>query len=135
VINAKLDDPLAVVLAFANDYTHWESRVARTRDGLQNSDFQNQITEIIRSYCTNKKRAYVDGVYSYAQPPVNEQVVEANISNVEQITRTRAYVDTNKLQGNAYRFVVLKKKDGWRIDSVKWRFSDNDEWKNTLIGS
>jgi hypothetical protein len=33
-----------------------------------------------------------------------------------------------------YRFVVLKKRDGWRIDGLKCRMPPTTEWSNTLIG-
>jgi len=135
VSDLNRDDPRAVVLAFARDFTQWENCVHLTRDGLRDFDLQQQHAEIIRSYCTHKKRTYMDGVLSYEQPPVYVQVVEANIANVEPVTRTRTHVDTKQLQRCAYRFVVLKKTDGFRIDSVKSRFSSDDEWESTLIGS
>ena len=129
------DDPQAVVLAFAKAYTAWENRVHRTRDGLRDCDLQQQHDEIIRNFCTHKKRAYVDGCYSYQTPPAYKQVVERNIVNVEAVSHSRVHVDTNQLEWHAYRFVVIKKSDGWRIDGVKWRSSDDEEWENTLIGS
>jgi hypothetical protein len=135
VSDLNRDDPRGVVLAFARAFTQWENRVHRTRDGLRDHDLQKQHAEIIHNYCTHKKRAYVDGVFSYQQPPAYTQVVEANIVNIEVVTRTRTHVDTRQLDWRAYRFVILKKSDGWRIDSVTWRSADDDEWENTLIGS
>ena len=129
------DDPREVVLAFARAYTLWENRVRRTRDGLNDRDLQEQHDEIIRNFCTHKKRAYVDGCYSVQTPPAYKQVIDSNIANVETVSRSRVHIDTTQLQWHAYRFVVTRKSDGWRIDSVKWRFPDDDEWENTLIGS
>lgn len=135
VAEPNRDDPREVVLAFARAYTLWENRVRRTRDGLDDRDLQKQLDEIIRNFCTHKKRAYVDGCYSYQTPPAYKQVIERNIVNVETVSRSRVHVETNQLQWHAYRFVVIKKSDGWRIDGVKWRSSDDGQWENTLIGS
>ena len=129
------DDPRAVVLAFADAYTKWEIDMDAAENGLYDPILQKRCDTIIYDFCTHKKRSYVDGLYSYGIPPTYALVVDENIVNVEAVTRSRTHVDTKLLRSHAYRFVLLKKKDGWRIDSVKWRFSDHKEWENTLIGS
>ena len=62
-------------------------------------------------------------------------MIADNIDKAEHVSRSRVQVDTVQLDFHAYRFVVLKKADGWRVDSVKWRFHADGDWKNTLIGS
>ncbi len=104
-------------------------------DGFKDDVLQQRHADILLDYCTHKKRAYVDGIASFANPPTYYKVLRENIASVEQATRSRTYVDTKQLDFHAYRFAVLKKQDGWRIDSVKWRFRPDGDWENTLIGS
>ena len=104
-------------------------------DAAEERQLRGRRDEILSEYCTPKKRAYLDGVYSYSRPAVYEQVVAENLLDVETVNRTKVHVDTKRLRGRAYRFVVAKKTDGWRIDGVKWRFSDDAEWEPALIGS
>lgn len=128
------DDPQSVVLAFAAAYNLWEEKY---RLGLE-QDFPKAIeekTSIIRDFCTAKKRAYVDGQLSFQYPPVYRDVLAKNLGPVEYVTTKRAYVDMVSLMSKIYRFILMKKADGWRIDSVKWRFGPAEDWENTLIGS
>ena len=131
-------DAKDVVLRFAAAYTEWE--VAMTKDEENSMDDPAMIqahASIISSYCTPKNRAYVDGCLSYSEPPTYSHVIEDNIINADLISDTRAHIDAsgdaNPLQVS-HRFVVLRKKDGWQLDSIKWR-SVGGEWQNGLIGS
>jgi hypothetical protein len=63
----------------------------------------------LAKYCTPKKRVYVDGGFFFS-------------------------LDF-KCRWQTRRFVVMKKKSGWLLDSIKWKVSDFDDWKNGLIGS
>lgn len=61
-----------------------------------------------------------------------------NLHEVERPTRSRTHVDFVVEQPlyHAYRFVLLKKKEGWRIDSVKRKNAlKHFPWGNVLIGS
>jgi NTF2 fold immunity protein len=132
-------DAKSVVLRFAAAYTEWELAMAKDEENSMDDPAMRQAhAGIIASYCTPKKRAYVDDCLSYSEPPTYSHVIEDNIMNAELISDTRAHIDisgdTSPLQ-TSHRFVVLRKKDGWQIDGVKWRVSDGDEWNNGLIGS
>lgn len=131
----NLTDPRATVLAFAAAYTQWEIDMHAASEAFEDPDLQARHAQILTDYCTRRKRAYVDGIAPFSKPPTYYKVVAGSIENVEQVTKTRAHVDTMQLDSQAYRFVVLKKKDGWRIDGVKWRFAPDGDWENTLIGS
>lgn len=131
----SLSSPQEVVLEFATAYTKWEQEMDTVGDKFNNVALQQSHAEILLRYCTRKKRSYLDGIASYSKPPTYYKVIQENIASVREIDRSRVYVDTKFLDGRAYRFVVIKKKDGWRIDSVKRRFEGQGEWENTLIGS
>lgn len=113
-------DPKRLVVAFAEAYTQWEEDMHFARDEVAKTALRDRHTQIFLDYCTNKKRAYVDGILSYSRPPTYSQICMDNIVHVEASGSSRMHVDTRHLNSHAYRFVLLKKKDGWRIDGVKW---------------
>jgi hypothetical protein len=132
-------DAKDVVLRFAAAYTEWELDMAKDEENSMDDPAMIQAhASIIASYCTPKKRVYVDDCLSYSEPPTYSHVIEDNIINTELISNTRAHIDAN---GDAnpmqisHRFVVLRKNDGWQLDSIKWRGPAGGEWENGLIGS
>ena len=131
-----LSDPKSVVIAFAVSYSTWEQAMEVAEDTLENvfedPTLKEQYRDILLKYCTHKDRKYSQG-YSFSIPPTYGQLSEDKIDAVEYVSSNRVHVDTKELSKAAYRFVVRKTKDGWRIDSVKWFLGG--EWKNTLIGS
>ncbi len=122
------------VLRFAQAWTTWERQMAEGgTDSLHNPLMKQAHARLIADHCTAKRRAYVDGLLTFGQPPTYADVVESNIINAELYAPSKAFVDarcTRKL----YRFVVHKKRDDWRIDSIKWKIDAADEWTNGLIG-
>jgi hypothetical protein len=122
------------VLKFANDWTAWERKMARTKDSLRDPAMAVAHAAIIAEHCTVKKRVYVDGMLSYGEPPTYRDVVAKNLLAAELVNAKRAHIDF-KGSWVSHRFVVLFKNGEWRIDSVKWRVSPSDSWTNGLIGS
>ena len=107
--------------------------VAKGVQSLRDSVMREAHARLIADHCTAKKRAYVDGILTYGEPPSYADVVDANIVNAELCAPNIVNVDANcKLK--IYRFVVQKKRDGWRIDSIKWKLIETDKWENGLIG-
>ena len=130
----KPDDPVATVLAFAKAYSEWERGMAESGSSFNNPELRAEHARILARFCTLKKRAYVDGGHTFSTPPTYAELGPEKIETVELVTKSRAHVDTKKLRSLEYRFVVLKKTDGWRIDSLKCRMPPITEWSNTLIG-
>ena len=129
-----LNDPKDVVLAFAAGYNEWEADMQADKDSYKNRSLKKRKRDLLATYCTIKKRAHVDGDYDTCDPPAYATVVDKNIANVEEVTRTRMHVDTKYRNYKAYRFIVLKKKDGWRIDDVKWKIRKTSDWAATVLG-
>lgn len=127
-------DPAATVLAFAKAYTDWERDMATSGRSFNNSLLRAEHARVLATFCTLKRRAGVDGGHSFATPPVYAELDLGKIVAVHSVTKSRAHVDTSVLRHLEYRFVVLKKRDGWRIDSVKCRMPPTTDWSNTLIG-
>jgi hypothetical protein len=122
------------VLRFAQAWTSWETQMAKKgNDSLHDPVMKEAHAALIRDHCTAKKRAYVDGLPTYGQPPTYADVVASNIIKTELYAPNKAHVDARCTQ-MLYRFVVHKKRDGWRIEGIKWKIGDADEWINGLIG-
>lgn len=128
-------DPKQTVLDFAFAYSEWETLMDLTDDEFSNVELREQFHRILDDFCTKKRRVYVDCMPCFSRPPVYAKIVDENIAKVEVVNKSRVHVDTIQLDFHAYRFVVLRKADGWRIDSVKWRTKKDTDWRNTLIGS
>jgi len=130
----ELHEATEAVVRFAAAWTEWERQMAAIPDSGNDPRMQAARANLIQTHCTGKKRAYVDGLLSYSRPPTYENVTEDNLLNAELVSPTRAHVDAKGLL-SFYRFVVVNKRDGWRIDSLKWRVSTEDSWEKGLIGS
>ena len=129
-----LEDPVATVLAFAAAYSAWERNMAEHGRSFGNPQLRAEHAGILTTFCTVKRRAYVDGGGTFADPPTYGELDAEKITAVDLVAKSRAHVDTKVLKFLEYRFVVVKKRDGWRIDSLKCRMPPNTEWNNTLIG-
>lgn len=122
------------VLKFARDWTVWETEMASKEGSLRDPAMKERHAALIAEHCTIKKRAYVDGLLSYSQPPVYADIVAGNRIGAEAVTAKKVHLDLggSRMQ---YRFVVIFSKGEWRIDSLKWRVHESQPWTNGLIGS
>lgn len=133
-MNPDLQPALEAVLRFAKAWSAWEKQMAKAgADALRDPEMKKAHAANIAEHCTVKKRAYVDGLLTFQQPPTYGDVVEKNIINAEMAAPNKAHVDV-RCTRMIYRFVVHKKRDGWRIDGIKWKIADADAWINGLIG-
>ncbi|MDY3557393.1 RhsIA family immunity protein [Gemmata sp. JC717] len=132
--NEILEDLVGTVLAFAKAYSDWERGMAESGRSFNNPQLREEHARILATFCTLKRRAYIDGGVTFATPPTYSELDAEKIDAVHMVTKSKAHVDTKVLKFLEYRFVVLKKRDGWRIDSLKCRMPPSTEWNNTLIG-
>lgn len=128
------EDPVATVLAFAAAYSAWERAMAERGSSFGNPQLRAEHANILATFCTIKRRAYVDGGGAFSDPPTYNGLEAEAVAAIDLVTKSRAHVDTKQLKFLEYRFIVLKKRDGWRIDSLKCRMPPNTEWRNTLLG-
>jgi len=131
---SQLQSAKEAVLRFAQAWTTWEIQMAtKGKESLYDPAMKQAHAALIADHCTAKKRAYVDGLPHYSKPPKYADVVEGNIINAELFAPDKACIDV-KCAAIFYRFVVHRKRDGWRIESMKWKIIEKDDWKNGLIG-
>ena len=129
-----ISEAKATVLRFASEWTAWELEMAKDEESMLAPVMIETHANLIKTHCTIKKRVYADDLSCYSEPPTYADVVEDNIFNVAVASKNRVHVDV-KCTFKNYRFVVVRKKDGWRIDSIKWNVTMDSPWKNGLIGS
>ncbi len=126
------------MLNFAKAWTEWEIEMFKDREtSMANPVMKQRHAALILEFCTIKRRAYVDGLLSYGMPPTYGDIKEEAIIFEENPSKSRTHIDV-KCPRLIYRFVVLKKQDGWRIDSIKWKSNwtghETENWQNGLIG-
>jgi hypothetical protein len=64
-----LADPVATVLAFAKAYSDWKRGMAEFGSSFNNPQLRAEHARILATFCTLKRRAYVDGGHCFATPP------------------------------------------------------------------
>ncbi|MEM1097656.1 MAG: NTF2 fold immunity protein [Planctomycetota bacterium] len=141
-------DPQSVVIGYIAAMFAWENEFARrdqafwklpteqqTDKGLK--DIRDCVREeklkIMLHFCTHKRRVYSDVAASYGSPTVYHP--EDSIVEVIPQTKNRTYVIVGcnpRTTIDFKRFCVLKKADGWRIDSVKSKIG-NFDWKQGIL--
>jgi len=130
---AVLQPAKEAVLRFAQAWTAWEVEMAKIEEPFHDAAMRQAHAALIADHCPSKRRAYVDGLPTYRRPPTYGEVVDGNIVYAELTAPNKVLVDV-RCTLVFYRFVVLRKRDGWRIDGIKWRVVETDEWSNGLIG-
>jgi hypothetical protein len=81
-----LADPMTTVLAFAKAYSDWERSMAESGRSFNNPQLIAEHARILATYCTLKRRAYVDGGQSFADPPVYAELDAEHIEAVHEVT-------------------------------------------------
>ncbi|MEM9420019.1 MAG: NTF2 fold immunity protein [Planctomycetota bacterium] len=88
---------------------------------------QNKLT-VLQTHLTDRKRTYSEQV-SYGTPTKYHE--NDPIIAITTVGPKRIEVDVQRTEGfgEVNRFVVLFRKDAWRIDSLKRRMSPNGTWR------
>lgn len=98
-------------------------------------EYKKRYKPIFESYCTDKKRVYGGQANSFGIPTKYDGIEDAIEKSVLLKNKNRAevYFKTNNDFKAEYLFVVLRKNDVWKIDSVKYRFYDKGNWKTQIL--
>ncbi|MBC3872915.1 NTF2 fold immunity protein [Undibacterium flavidum] len=143
-INSSAD----VVLKFTNEMNDWESKmyiVSRIENGKyvsdekrayvaanSRSDLDQYYFNILSKYCTSKERKYGGHPDHYGMPTRYAGICESAILEKNTLNRNRIEITAkSEYLDTVYMFVLLKKTDGWRIDSLKTKRSEG--WDNALL--
>jgi hypothetical protein len=139
------DDALKIVLSFVTQMNEWEHKMyliqrlesggvinhASDRALLPNEPaavFKQRYFEIFDAHCTKRKRTYGGSPISWARHGRYKDASAESVERVEEVRKGRAEVVLRggTFHGGRFLFVVLRAKDGWRIDSAKW--GKPDDW-------
>ena len=126
--------PEDAVIAFAKRHTELMLEYWKRNQNLEDSELQQMHESLVKTFLTKRKRLHFEFRFLVGSaPPVYQDITKRNVESVEFDTPKRAYVDFKENRVRQFRFVALKKTDGWRVDCVKCRRSEN-EWVDTLLG-
>lgn len=139
----------SVVLEFVNQMNNWETKmyifsrisnqqiISKENQQLISEDTKESLNllyyKILEKFCTEKKRVYGGHPHSFGKPTKYSGITEQKILEVNQTKTTRIEVvaESNYFSKTIYLFVLLKTRDGWKIDNLKIK-SDN-KWRNSLL--
>lgn len=129
--------PDRVLRRFILLMTRWEEAAPQHRNagGDQGwSVIRSEMDQIFAECCTLKKRPH-GRAGSFGKPTaydLEEELIASNLAGTR-----RAEVVTRKALTHPLRhdslFVVMKTKDGWRIDSKKIRYIGLPDWQNDIL--
>ena len=129
------DDPESVVDAFIRAMNPWETyanRVSRDRGVDAWPEILRSQAVVFYAFCTRKDRKHGRNG-SFQRPPEYDHDQE-KIAAVEPVSEKRAHVETVReslLAEGRYRYVLLRQKERWLIDSVQ--FFDGNGWQRSIL--
>jgi len=99
-------------------------------------EFSKLLSPLIDIYCTDKRRVYGGkNGYSFGFPVQYngiENPVETSVE-IKNKNRAEVYIKTDTNFKDEYLFVLLRKKDEWKIDNYKGRRYGNTKWDNKIL--
>jgi hypothetical protein len=129
--------PDRVLRRFILLMTRWEEATPQHRNTLGDqgsSVITTEMNQIFAECCTLKIRPQ-GRRGSFGKPTAYDLEEELIASNM--VSARRAEVVTRKASTHPLRhdslFVVMKTKDGWRIDSKKVRYVGLPDWRNDIL--
>jgi hypothetical protein len=127
--------PDRVLRRFIRSMTRWEEAAPQKTLGDQGwSVIITEMNQIFAECCTLKKRPQGRGG-SFGKPTAYD--LEEELIASRMVSARRAAVVTRKALTHLLRhdslFVVMKTKDGWRIDSKKIRYIGLPHWRNAIL--
>ena len=100
-------------------------------------EYNKRYRAVFEAYCTDKKRVYGGNPHSFGYPPQYSGIESAYEIKVEFKNERKAEVifktETKELGDTGYLFVVVKKKNGWKIDSYKEWSNWKKKWVNGIL--
>lgn len=129
--------PESVLRRFILLMTRWEEAAPQNLKTLGDegwSVIRTEMDQIFAECCTLKKRPQGRGG-SFGKPTAYDREEELIASNL--VGARRAEIITRKALTHPLRhdslFVVMKTKDGWRIDSKKIRYVGLLDWRSDIL--
>jgi|GEM_PF-2909127 len=102
--------------------------------GLTKDEIRAQYDIFFNRYTTPKKRAY-GGSTHFRFPATYQGLSESDVSEIAFVNDKRCEITCKIPTGfkQTIKFIVLKKKDGWLLDSVKSYSRYEDKWSNSIL--
>lgn len=148
-MEVPLEQAKNIVLDFTKQMNGWEekayifSRIENQQfvseekkklvEGQTEESLNSLYYSILETFCTRKKRTYGGHPYLFGKPTKYSGIIDEKILEINQVKNSRIEViaESNYFRKTIYLFVLLKTKDGWKIDSLKSKFGE--KWENALL--
>jgi len=103
--------------------------------GLSQDEIRAQYEVFFGQYTTPKKRVYAGQGTSFGFPGRYQGLSFEHISAVDFVNEKRCEVTCKIPTGfkRTLKFIVLKKQNGWLLDSVKSYSKSDDKWSNSIL--
>jgi hypothetical protein len=97
--------------------------------------YKKEYNPVFQQYTTTKKRAYGGQANSFGEPTKYDGIEKNTVGQLNPKTKSRVEVvfKTDNSVKAEYLFVVLKKKEGWRIDNAKYKWNNAPIWKSLIM--
>jgi hypothetical protein len=97
--------------------------------------YKKEYNPVFQQYTTTKKRAYGGQANSFGEPTKYDGIEKNTVGQLNPKTKSRVEVvfKTDNSVKAEYLFVVLKKKEGWRIDNAKYKWNNALIWKSLYM--
>lgn len=134
---ADRSNPEGILRHFILSMARWEQNAPRHIETLGQQGWSvitTEMKQIFAECCTLKERPFGRGG-SFGKPTAYD--LEETLIVIDLINARRAELVTRKALNRPLRhdslFVVLKTRDGWRIDSKKIRYIGHPNWQTDIL--
>jgi hypothetical protein len=148
----QLESVIELVLAFAAEMNTWERRIS-ARSRLENGNFvrDTRLAEavaslpydavlseyypIFKKYCTGRERTHGGFPSSWSREGTYRGASRDAVfrSEFEHPDRACVYMRAGQFPDNRFKFVLFRKREGWRIDNAYWGRSDDGPWERAVL--
>ena len=147
----ELQAAIQVVLQFALRMNDWETKMhfrsridrrefvseqgAKLVEGVTVKDLNKAYYQIIEEFCTRRKRSFGGHPVGWSKggkyPGISQEtVVDARYTKASRIEVT---AKGGLFPDEYQKFVLFKKREGWRIDNTLNRIGETGKWDRSYI--
>jgi hypothetical protein len=148
-MQAPLEQAKDIVLEFTRQVNDWETKMyilsrieleqfvseekKKLVEGQTIDSLNRTFYKIFEEFCTKKERKFGGQPHSYGKPTKYSGICSKTIIDTNQVRTNRIEIiaKSDYFLETIYKFVLLKKLDGWKIDSLK--IKRGEKWENTLL--
>ncbi|GHU78991.1 hypothetical protein FACS1894191_0800 [Clostridia bacterium] len=116
-------------------YTYFQAFDPKQYKGLTKDEIRARYESMFQKYTTPKKREYAGKPTSFGYPAKYQGITREDIAETVFANQNRCEVTCRVPTGfkQTVKFIALKKRDRWLLDSVKSYSHSDDKWSNSIL--